>query len=275
MIDSCELSISRQCELLGKSRGWYYHKSKKGIKEQEAKDRETILEILSKYPHYGYRKISLESKESGLYIKEKRTRRLMHKMGVCAIYPKPNLSRISKGDYKYPYLLKDMAIKRVNQVWATDITHIKLPGGMVYLIAIIDIYSRKILSWEISNTMDTQFCISVLNKAIKKYGCPEIFNTDQGSQFTSKVFTGILKKHRIKISMCSKGRALDNIYIERVWRTIKYENIYLNHYETLKELRNGLSDYFKFYNKKRFHQSLNYIRPDEIYYGLKSLKKAA
>jgi len=275
MIDSCALSISHQCELLGKSRGWYYHKSKKGKKGQDIKDSKIILEILSKYPHYGYRKVSLESKEIGLYIKEKRTRRLMHKMGVCAIYPKPNLSRISKGDYKYPYLLKNMAIKRVNQVWATDITHIKLSGGLAYLIAILDIYSRKILSWEISNTMDTQFCISALDKAIKKYGVSEILNTDQGSQFTSKAFTKILKEHKIKISMCSKGRALDNIYIERVWRTVKYENVYLNNYETLKELRAGLSDYFKFYNKKRFHQSLNYIRPDEIYYGIKSLKQVA
>lgn len=277
MIGSYELPVSRQCELLCKSRSWYYHKSKrsKKVKEQDNKDKGIILDILSKYPQYGYRKVSLESKERGLYIKEKRTRRLMNKMGVCAVYPKHSLSRISKEDKKYPYLLKDMEIKRINQAWATDITCMKLPAGKVYLIAILDIYSRKILSWEISNTMDTEFCINALNKAIKEYGRPEILNTDQGSQFTSKVFTEVLKNNRIKISMCSKGRATDNIYIERVWRTVKYEDIYLNHYDTLKELRKGIADYFKFYNKKRFHQSLNYIRPDEIYYGIKSLKKAA
>ena len=275
--NNSELSISRQCELIGKSRSWYYYKSSiDNIKiKRDNKDKIIITEILNKYPQYGYRKVSLESKEKGLYIKEKRTRRLMSEMGIKAVYPTHRTGKVNKEDKKYPYLLKNIKIKHINQAWAADITYIKLPVGKVYLIAILDIYSRKILSWEISNTMDTQFCINALYKAIQKYGCPEIFNTDQGSQFTSKVFTQILKKHKIKISMCSKGRALDNIYIERVWRTVKYEDIYLKNYETLKELKNGLYDYFEFYNKKRFHQSLNYIRPNEIYYGLKSLKNAA
>ena len=275
--NNSELSISRQCELIGKSRSWYYYKSSiDNIRiKRDNKDKIIITEILNKYPQYGYRKVSLESKEKGLYIKEKRTRRLMSEMGIKAVYPTHRTGKVNKEDKKYPYLLKNIEIKHINQAWAADITYIKLPVGKVYLIAILDIYSRKILSWEISNTMDTQFCINALYKAIQKYGCPEIFNTDQGSQFTSKVFTEILKKHKIKISMCSKGRALDNIYIERVWRTVKYEDIYLKNYETLKELKNGLYDYFEFYNKKRFHQSLNYIRPNEIYYGLKSLKNAA
>ncbi len=275
--NNSELSISRQCELIGKSRSWYYYKSSiDNIKiKRDNKDKIIITEILNKYPQYGYRKVSLESKDRGLYIKEKRTRRLMSEMGIKAVYPTHRTGKVNKEDKKYPYLLKNIKIKHINQAWAADITYIKLPVGKVYLIAILDIYSRKILSWEISNTMDTQFCINALYKAIQKYGCPEIFNTDQGSQFTSKVFTEILKKHKIKISMCSKGRALDNIYIERVWRTVKYEDIYLKNYETLKELKNGLYDYFEFYNKKRFHQSLNYIRPNEIYYGLKSLKNAA
>jgi putative transposase len=278
MIDhDIELSISRQCELLGKSRSWYYYKgSIDNIRiKRDNKDKVIISEILDKYPQYGYRKVSLESKDMGLYIKEKRTRRLMSEMGIKAVYPTHKISKVSKEDKKYPYLLKDIKIRHINQAWAADITYIKLPVGKVYLIAILDIYSRKILSWEISNTMDTQFCINALYKALKEYGRPEIFNTDQGSQFTSKVFTRILKKNKIKISMCSKGRALDNIYIERVWRTVKYEDIYLNNYETLKNLKKGVTDYFKFYNKKRFHQSLNYIRPDELYYGVKSLNKAA
>lgn len=270
-----ELSISRQCKILGKSRSWYYYNAgMNNIRiKRDNKDKVIIREILYKYPQYGYRKVSLESKERGLYIKEKRTRRLMRDMGIKAVYPKPKLSKVSKEDKKYPYILKDMEIRHINKAWSADITYIKLPVGRVYLIAILDIYSRKILSWEISNTMDTRFCINALDKAIKKYGRPEIFNTDQGSQFTSKDFTEVLKKNKIKISMCSKGRATDNIYIERVWRTIKYEDIYLNHYETLKELKKGVTDYFKFYNKKRFHQALFYIRPDEIYYGLKSFKK--
>lgn len=271
------LSISRQCELLGKSRSWYYHKSNRSIelKEREDSAKGIILEILGNYPQYGYRKVSLESQVMGTYIKKKRVRNLMNKMGVSAIYPKPNLSLIKREDKKYPYILKDIKIERVNQAWSADITYVKIFAGRVYIIAILDIYSRKILSWELSNTMDTEFCIRALNKAIKKYGIPEIFNTDQGSQFTSKVFTGKLKEHNIKISMCSKGRATDNIYIERVWRTVKYEDIYLKNYETLKELRDGLTSYFKFYNKKRFHQSLNYIRPDEVYYGSKFYNKAA
>ena len=272
-----ELSISGQCKILGKSRSWYYNNAvMNNIRiKRDNKDKAIITEILYKYPQYGYRKVSLESKERGLYIKEKRTRRLMREMGIKAVYPRPKISKVTKADKKYRYILKDMEIRHINQAWSADITYIKLPVGRAYLIAILDIYSRKILSWEISNTMDTQFCINALDKAIKKYGRPEIFNTDQGSQFTSKDFTRILKKNKIKISICSKGRTTDNIYIERVWRTIKYEHIYLNNYETLKELKKGVTDYFKFYNKKRFHQALFYIRPDEIYYGVESLKKAA
>lgn len=271
------LSISRQCRLLGKGRSWYYGKPEKSREriEKGNKDKRLILEILRDYSQYGYRKVSLESRERGEYIKEKRTRRLMNEMGVCAVYPKPRLTKVLKESKKYPYLLKDIEINRSNQAWQTDITYIKLPGGRVYLTAIVDIYSRKVLSWELSNTMDTGFCIRAFYKALRKYGGPAILNTDQGSQFTSKEFTKLLKGQEVKISMCGKGRALDNIYIERVWRTVKYEDIYLKNYETVKELRRGLTEYFKFYNKKRFHQSLNYLRPDEVYYGTKFYKKAA
>lgn len=271
------ISISRQCELLGKRRSWYYDKSKKSKKiiEKENKEKRVILEIIGEYPQYGYRKVSLESKERGEYIKEKRTRRLMLEMGVSAVYPKPRLTKAVREDKKYPYLLKNMKVERANQVWQTDITYIKLPGGRIYLTALLDIYSRKTLAWELSNTLDTGFCIRAFDKAVREYGSPEILNTDQGSQFTSKEFTEHMKKHKIKISMCGKGRAADNIYIERVWRTVKYEDIYLKNYETVKELRRGLTEYFQFYNKKRFHQSLNYMRPDEVYYGTKFYKKVA
>jgi len=271
-----KLSISRQCELLGKQRSWYYDKSKKSKKiiEKENKEKRVILEIIGDYPAYGYRRVSLESKERGDCIKEKRTRRLMLEMGVSAVYPKPRLTKGVREDKKYPYLLKNMKVERANQVWQTDITYIKLPGGRIYLTALLDIYSRKTLAWELSNTLDTGFCIRAFDKAVRKYGSPEILNTDQGSQFTSKEWTEQLKKHKIKISMCGKGRAADNIYIERVWRTVKYEDIYLKNYETVKELRRGLTEYFKFYNKKRFHQSLNYMRPDEVYYGTKFYKEA-
>ena len=228
---------------------------------------------MQNYPQYGYRRVSLESREYNNYIKEKRTRRLMFEMGVTAIYPKRNLSKASKKHKKYPYLLKNIKVSRINQVWSSDITYIKLPCGTAYLTAILDLYSRKVLSWRLSNTMDVTFCISAFNEAIKKYDCPDIFNTDQGSQFTSEAFTGLLKANNIKISMDGKGRAFDNIFIERLWRTVKYEDVFINNYETLKELKFGLKAYFKFYNKKRFHQSLNYLCPDEVYY--KNYAKAA
>jgi putative transposase len=207
MINNRKLTIRRQCELLGKSKSWYYYKSKRE-EVRIKRDKDIILEILDKYPQYGYRKVSLESKERGLYIKEKRTRRLMREMGIKAVYPKPKLSKVSKEDKKYPYILKDKEIRHINQAWSADITYIKLPGGRVYLIAILDIYSRKILSWEISNTMDTRFCINALDRALKKYGAPEIFNTDQGSQFTSKDFTEVLKKNKHAFKRKSYGQYL-------------------------------------------------------------------
>lgn len=272
-----KLSIKRQCELLGVSRAWYYSKPRlnKERINKENKDKRLIIKILRHYPQYGYRKVSLESRESNKYIKAKRTRRLMSEMGLTAIYPKPNLSKAAKMHKKYPYLLRDIKVSRINQVWSTDITYVKLPCGTVYLTAILDLYSRKVLSWRISNTMDVNFCILAFNEAISKYGCPDIFNTDQGSQFTSEAFISLLKTNNIRISMDGKGRAFDNIFIERLWRTVKYEDIFINNYETLKELKFGLRVYFEFYNKKRFHQSLKYLRPDEVYYKIGNYAKAA
>lgn len=191
----------------------------------------------------------------------------MKKMGLRAIYPKKNLSKPGKGHKIYPYLLRNKIIALPNQVWATDVTYIKINGSFVYLIAILDLYSRKVLSWRISNTMDTIFCIEALNEAIEIYGVPGIFNTDQGSQFTSEAFTSILLDNGIQISMDGKGRALDNIYVERLWRTLKYEEIYINCYDDIKELKTAVAKYFKFYNTERFHQSLDYETPDEMYYS--------
>ena len=277
MIDSNYkfISIERQCNLLGLSKSSYYYKpdSKKIARDNSCK--KLIFEEYVKHPFYGYRKITKAIRKKGYKINRKRIQRLMQEMGIQAIYPKPNLSKPSLEYKKYPYLLRGLKIDHSNHVWATDITYIKITGGFIYLVAIIDIYSRKVLSWEISNTMDVDFCIDILKEAIDKYGKPEIFNSDQGSQFTSNDFTDILKDKKIKISMDGKGRALDNIYIERLWRSLKYEDIYIKEYQTVSECVTGIDKYFKFYNTERFHQSLKYETPDDIYFGKFRLKKVS
>lgn len=189
----------------------------------------------------------------------------MNRIGLKAIYPKPDLSKPRKDHKKYPYLLSGKVIRHPNQVWATDVTYIRLTGGFVYLVAILDLYSRKVLTWRLSNSMDADFCIDALEEAIMFYGVPAIFNTDQGSQFTSKGFIDVLERNGIQISMDGKGRALDNIYVERLWRTLKYEDIYIKSYESVIELREGIRRYFQFYNNERFHQSLGYATPDDMY----------
>jgi putative transposase len=210
--------------------------------------------------------------KKGFDSSEKKARNAMKSSELQAIYPKPKLS-IRNVDHKiYPYLLKDLNIESTNRVWSTDITYIRLNGAFVYLTAIVDIFSRKVLNWRLSNTMDNSFCIDALNEAIRKHGKPDIFNTDQGSQYTSKDFTYILKSNNIQISMDGKGRALDNIYIERLWRSLKYENIFLAEYTSMKQLKKGIDKYFRFYNCERFPQSLHYSTPDEIYF--EQLKKA-
>lgn len=189
----------------------------------------------------------------------------MRRFGLRAIYPKRNLSKRRKEHKVYPYLLRNKQIRHPNQVWASDITYIRLNGGYVYLVVILDLFSRKVLSWRLSNTMTADFCVDALEEAIELYGCPAIFNTDQGSQFTSEDFISVLKEHCIRISMDGKGRALDNIYVERLWRTLKYEDIYIRDYATMKDLRSGINRYFDFYNNVRFHQSLDYRTPDEMH----------
>ena len=258
------LTITHQCDLLGICRSSYYYKKHTDPKEIEILILQAILEELQKHPFYGYRKISAALSDLG--VSRKQVRRIMRKFGLRAIYPKRNLSKSSKMHRKYEYLLRDKVIWLPNQVWQTDLTYLKLRGGYVYLIAIIDVFSRKVLTWRISDTMDTEFCTSALEEAISLYGIPSILNTDQGSQFTSDKFTSILEFNSIQISMCGVGRALDNVYVERLWRSVKYEEIYLNDYESMGDLKASLKRYFSFYNSERFHQSLEYSTPDEIYY---------
>jgi putative transposase len=258
-----ELSIKSQCELLGISRSAYYYTPEPSVDKEEIIILKAIVDELRLHPFYGYRKIALALKN--MSVTRKQIRLIMQKAGLRAIYPGKRLSIPVKWHEKYPYLLRDKEVWLPNQVWATDITYIKLSGGHVYLVAIIDLFSRKTLSWKLSNTLDTEFCISALEEAIMLYGKPAIFNTDQGSQFTSEAFTEKLKSHKIRISMDGKGRALDNIYIERLWRSLKYEEIYLNEYRSMEDLKIALKRYFKFYNTERFHQSLEYATPDEMY----------
>jgi putative transposase len=218
---------------------------------------------LRQHPFYGYRKIARAVADLG--VTEKQVRRIMKRAGLRAVFPGKRTSIAAKNHKKYPYLLRGKLVWLPNQVWATDITYIRLAGGYVYLTAIIDLFSRKALSWRISNTMDAEFCISALEEAIAVYGVPAIFNTDQGSQFTSEAFVGVLQSHGILISMDGKNRALDNVIVERFWRTLKYEDIYLREYQNLSELKDGLKRYFRFYNEERFHASLSYTTPNETY----------
>ena len=226
---------------------------------------ELIDKQYTKKPFYGSRRMRDHLLLLGYRLNRKRVRRLMRKMGLQAIYPKPRLSKKDKAHKIYPYLLRDVKITHVNQVWSADITYIPMPHGFMYLVAIIDWHSRYVLSWRLSNTLDVEFCLEALNDALG-YGKPEIFNTDQGSQFTSLAFTGRLSDEKIKISMDGRGRALDNIFVERLWRSVKYEDIYLKIYQTVSELSLGLGEYFKFYNDDRPHQGLKGYTPAMLHF---------
>lgn len=225
----------------------------------------------TKHPFYGARKMKQFLKEKGYLVGRKHIGTLLKKMGLEAVYPKHNLSKPHPGHKIYPYLLKGLKIERVNQVWSTDITYIRMGQGFAYLVAIIDWYSRRVLSWRLSNTLEADFCVEALEEAFLKYGKPEIFNTDQGSQFTSEKFISKLVGREVTISMDGRGRAYDNIFIERLWRTVKYEDIYPKGYMNMKETREGLKEYFEFYNNERYHQSLDYKTPWQVY--TKGLKK--
>jgi putative transposase len=266
MIDNnCRnLSITKQCELLLLNKSTYYYKAK-GLTKRDLEIMKTIDEIYTEHPYFGARRMSKYLMQFGIVIARKAVSRYYTIMAIEAIYPKMNLSKRNQAHKIYPYLLKGVEITKVNQVWSADITYIRLTQGFVYLVAIIDWFSRYILSWRVSISLESDFCVDALEEAIEKHNQPEIFNTDQGSQFTSKNFINELTKHQIKISMDGKGRALDNVYIERFWRSLKQEKIYLIILNTVKEAKNAIMDYINFYNQKRIHQSLEYFTPEQVY----------
>jgi len=245
-----------------------YERDKRLLKdadESELRLLQLLDEEYTRHPFYGSRRMKLYLEGCGYTVNRKRVQRLMQQLGLAGMSPGPNTSKPHPQHTVYPYLLRGVDMIRPNQVWSTDITYIRLPRGFVYLVAIIDWYSRKVLSWRLSNTMDAGFCIDCLEAAIKAYGTPEIFNSDQGSQFTSDAFTEVLIQNGITISMDGRGRALDNIFVERLWRTVKYEEVYLKQHGTVPDLLLGLTQYFQFYNQERWHQSLDYKTPDEVY----------
>ena len=224
-----------------------------------------IDEQYTRCPFYGSRKMVVFLRDQGHEVNRKRVQRLMRILGLAGMAPGPNTSLAHPQNKIYPYLLRGVTVIRPNQVWSTDITYIRLGCGFVYLVAIIDWYSRKVLSWRISNTLDAGFCVECLEEALRRHAPPEIFNTDQGVQFTARAFTDVLLGHGVRVSMDGRGRFLDNIFVERLWRTLKYEDVYLKGYEVVSELRIGLIEYFAFYNTERSHQSLGYQTPDRVY----------
>lgn len=268
-----DLAVTRQCKLLKLSRSSVYYQPV-SVSEQALALMRELDTVHMKYPFYGSRRIRDELNDRGFSVCRKKIQRLMSKMGIIALYPKKKTSQPGKGHKIYSYLLKDLSIDRPNQVWSTDITYIPMAKGFLYLVAIMDWYSRKILSYRLCNTMDVSFCLEALEEALQRHGRPEIFNTDQGAQFTSEAFTGLLKEHGIQISMDGKGRWVDNVFIERVWRSLKYEEVYLKAYETPQEAATEIEKYFTFYNSGRRHQGLNGLTPDEVYFD-NELKEAA
>jgi putative transposase len=260
------LSVRNQCRLLGVNRSTVYYRQQ----EVEQSDLEVMRLLDEQYtltPQYGVERMTAWLKRKGLVIGHNRVRRLMRLMGLEAIYPKPRLSRPGgRENRKYPYLLRGLTIERPNHVWAADITYIRLWQGFVYLVAIMDWYSRYVLSWSLSVTLDAYFCVEALRQALG-IARPEIFNTDQGPQFTSDEFIGVLREAGIAISMDGRGRVFDNIFVERLWRSVKYEEVYPKDYQTVDEARQNLTGYFHFYNYERLHQSLEYRTPAEVYFG--------
>ena len=259
------LTKTRRCELLDVARSTaYYHPEP--VSEEDLALMRLIDELHLRLPFYGSRRIGDELEEHGHTVNRKLVQCLMRLMDLRALYPRRRTSQPSKGHKIYPYLLRDLAIERANQVWATEVCYIPMAKGFMYLVAIMDWHSRRVLSWRVSNTLDTDFCIAALEEALQRYGAPDIFNTDQGSQFTSEAFTGVLKNHGIAISMDGKGRWVDNVFVERLWRSVKYEDVYLRAYETPTELRAGLGRYFEFYNTKRRHSALDRRTPNAVYF---------
>lgn len=262
-VDHPDLSVRRQCELLGLNRSTLYYDA-----ATETEDNLRLMQLLDRQytarPYYGSRRMTVWLRTKGEEVNRKRVQRLMRLMGLEAIYPKPKLSDAGRGHRIYPYLLRGVTIARPDQVWSTDITYVPLTSGFMFLAAIIDWYSRYVLTWRLSNTLDGSFCLEMLEEALGR-GRPEVFNTDQGVQFTASAWTGRLEAAGVAVSMDGKGRALDNVFVERLWRSVKYEDIYPHDYATVAELRAGLAAYFRFYNEERPHQSLDYQPPGSVY----------
>lgn len=260
-----KLSIRKQSELLGINRSTYYYKP-----ATESKDNLLLMRMIdeeyTRHPFYGSRQMTFFLRNNGHLVNRKRVKRLMNKMGLEGVCPRRTLSKEGKQEKKYPYLLKGMLIEEVNKVWGADITYVRLMEGFLYLVAIIDWYSRYVIAWRLSNSMDIAFCLETAEEALEK-NRPEIMNTDQGSQFTSEKFTGLFEDKEALISWDGRGRALDNIFVERFWRSIKYEEIYLKEYTSVKEARKGIGEYVNFYNNERPHQSLDGKRPREVFIG--------
>lgn len=261
-----KLSLSAKCRLLSISRGSLYYQPKP-IDEEDL----TLLQLMDQHfledPSVGSRRMMMFLRRQGYAINRKKVQRLMRDLGLLAIYAKPNTSAPHPEHKIYPYLLKNLDINRANQVWCSDITYIPMSKGFLYLVAVMDWYSRKVLSWQLSNTMEADFCVEALEEALRQHGKPEIFNTDQGSQFTSQAFTGTLLNADVQISMDGRGRYLDNIFIERLWRSVKHECVYIHAPPTGTELRQVLKRWFSYYNQRRLHQSLDYNTPDEVYFA--------
>jgi putative transposase len=257
------LSVRRQCELLGLNRSTLYYQP-----ASETAENLRLMQLIDReytaHPFYGSRKISRWLVQQGEAVNRKRVQRLMRLMGLEAIYPKPKLSRAGRGHRIYPYLLREVSVERPDQVWSTDITYVPLASGFMYLAAVIDWYSRYVIAWRLSNTLDGLFCLEMLDEALSR-GKPEVFNTDQGVQFTAEAWTSRLESVGVAVSMDGRGRCLDNVFVERLWRSVKYEDIYLRGYETVPQLRQGLGRYFPYYNEERLHQSLEYRTPAAVY----------
>jgi putative transposase len=262
-----KVSVSRQCRLLDLSRSSVYYKPVE-IAPQDLALMRLIDEQYLRTPFYGSRSMTRHLRRLGYRLNRKHIQRLMRLMGLEAIYPKPKTSQPHPEHKIYPYLLRDLVIDHSNQVWAADITYIPMARGFMFLVAVMDWYSRKVLSFKLSNTLDTDFCLEVVEEAIRIYGPPEIFNTDQGAQFTSRAFIGLLEQHQIRISMDGRGRVQDNIFIERLWWTTKHQYLYLRSFDNGSALRVGLVEWFRFYNQERPHQTFDILTPDEVYNGL-------
>ncbi|WP_353221535.1 IS3 family transposase [Salinisphaera sp. C84B14] len=269
------LPITRQCRVLGVARSTAYYRHKP-VSNADQKLMQRIDALHLERPFLGSRRIAdALADENGLTVNRKRIQRLMRVMGITALYPKPRLSRPAPGHRIYPYRLRGLRIDQPNQVWASDITYPPMARGFLYLVAVMNWYSLKVLAWQVSNTLDDTFCVDALQRAIARYGRPEIFNTDQGSQFTGRAFTGVLEAHAITISMDGRGRWMDNVFIERLWRSVKYEEVYVKAYDSGRDAKAGLADYFAFYNAKRHHQGLDRATPDRVYFNDQPLPRAA